>query len=487
MAHIEPPRRTRKGEWWTRVSYRIGGRGTPLLHEPIVGYPTEKDCLQAATHWANDFERRKYLGQVSPAIAGETMTCGEVTDEYLEHHVREELADNSIAYYESAIETYFRPFFDDMLLAEVTPLIGQRWRKWLKEEAARRAFEIAEAGRKRNQDTCGDGERRANHNGKNPTNRNGKIPASRSGKRAASVNGKIPSDVDEGVEPGQATAAKMVPIARGIFTFAQKMGWRPDHPLENLKPPKAKRKPKAAARRRKWAPTALQIEAIRHVISQKWAGTRNDWVIARDRLFVSMMGYEACRQEDLYSARWWQLINEDGTVRRYFIVPDGKTRAAERTIKLWRQVREEIAAYYELMGRPDLDSLVFPGVRGAEMTRQNWQRDAWRPALEAVRALFDREEHPEFTKLPKFGPHRLRAGAATMLGYALTPIHVALHFLGHEQWTTTAKFYLVAFEGAEGLEGVPVEEQIDLARNELATKLDGTSAEDRDEARLEAS
>lgn len=209
----------------------------------------------------------------------------------------------------------------------------------------------------------------------------------------------------------------------------------------------------------------MQVEAIRSVISRERAGTRDEWVIARDRLFVSMMGYEACRQEDLYGACWWQLIDDYGNVRRRFLIGSGKTRAAEREVKLWRQVREEIAAYYERLGRPHFDELIFPGIRGAVMTRQNWQRDVWRPALADVRKLLG------FEDLRHFGPHRLRACAASMLGYALTPQHVALAFLGHEQWTTTAKFYLVAFDDSEGLEGAPVEEQIDFARRELVARL----------------
>ena len=53
-----------------------------------------------------------------------------------------------------------------------------------------------------------------------------------------------------------------------------------------------------------------------------------------------------------------------------------------------------------------------------------------------------------------------------MLGYALTPKHVMLDFLGHEQETTTIKHYLRAFRDAKARarEGVAVEEQILQAR-----------------------
>lgn len=95
MAHIEPARRRKDGYWWTRVCYRAGGRNTPLLREPICGYATEKKCLEAATHWANDFERRKYLNELTPIEAGATLTCGEVVEQYLEYHVCAELAGNS--------------------------------------------------------------------------------------------------------------------------------------------------------------------------------------------------------------------------------------------------------------------------------------------------------------------------------------------------------------------------------------------------------
>jgi hypothetical protein len=54
-----------------------------------------------------------------------------------------------------------------------------------------------------------------------------------------------------------------------------------------------------------------------------------------------------------------------------------------------------------------------------------------------------------------------------MLGYALTPKHVMLDFLGHEQETTTIKHYLRAFREAKARarEGIAVEEQILQARS----------------------
>jgi integrase len=339
----------------------------------------------------------------------------------MQHHVRIDLAENSQDYYERAVPLYFTPYFGQKRLIDVTPLDGQRWRKWLIDTVTDRI----------------DAERQA--------------------------RGSEPLSKEEKKRVGYATVEKMIALGRGIFSHAQQMGWRPDNPLEQLKPPRPPKETQRAARQRKWAPQAVQVEAIRGVISQERAGTTLEWVIDRDRLFVSMMGYEACRQEDLYGACWWQLIDDNGNVRKRFIISSGKTRAAEREVKLWRQVREEVAAYYELMGRPDLDELIFPGIRGAVMTRQNWQRDVWRPALANTRKVTG------FEDLRHFGPHRLRACAASMLGYALTPQHVALEFLGHEQWTTTARYYLVAFEDSEELEGVPVEEQIEEARSQLTS------------------
>lgn len=453
MAHIEPPRRRKDGCWWTRVCYRVGGRESPLLRQPICGYATEKECLEAATHWANDFERSKYLDQLSPTEAGATMTCGEVVQSYLEHHVDDELAENSQDYYRRALPIYFTPFWGDMFLSEATPLAGRRWRKWLIKAVAERLAEEAASG------TVAGASTGVSMDGGD----DGSLGAGRS--VSANLRDSPKRSADAEAIAGMATITKMIALGRGVFSFAKDMDWRPDNPLETLKPPKQKKRSAKATRRRKWAPQAVHVEAIRSVISQKRLGTEHEWVIARDRLLVSMMGYEACRQQDLYGSRWWQYIDHDGNVRRRFIIGDGKTRAAEREVKLWRQVREEVAAYYELMGQPDLDELTYPGIRGAQMTRNNWQRDVWKPALADVRKL------PGFKDLPHFGPHRLRASAATMLGYALTPQHVALDFLGHEQWTTTAKFYLVAFEDSEGLEGVPVEEQIELAREAPAKGL----------------
>jgi hypothetical protein len=121
----------------------------------------------------------------------------------------------------------------------------------------------------------------------------------------------------------------------------------------------------------------------------------------------------------------------------------------------------ELGELYLAIGRPDLGSLMFPGVRGAVVSRRNWARDSWLPALAEARLIEGHEG------LPHFGAHKLRATCASMLGYALTPKHVMLDFLGHEQETTTIKHYLRAFRDgkARAREGVAVEEQILQARS----------------------
>jgi len=115
---------------------------------------------------------------------------------------------------------------------------------------------------------------------------------------------------------------------------------------------------------------------------------------------------------------------------------------------------------YFALGQPGADELIFPGIRGATISRRNWVRDVWEPALAAARQI------EGFEELPHFGPHKLRAGCATMLGYALTPKHVMLDFLGHEQETTTIRHYLRAFKDARAKlrEGLSVADQIAQAR-----------------------
>jgi integrase len=133
----------------------------------------------------------------------------------------------------------------------------------------------------------------------------------------------------------------------------------------------------------------------------------------------------------------------------------------DREVELWEPVRRELGELYLAIGRPDLGSLMFPGVRGAVVSRRNWARDSWLPALAGARLVEGYED------LPHFGAHKLRATCASMLGYALTPKHVMLDFLGHEQETTTIKHYLRAFRDAKARarEGIAVEEQILQARS----------------------
>ena len=52
-----------------------------LRHES--GLSIVKSALAAAQHWANDFERKKYLGELPHADAGQEVTCGEFVEMWI--------------------------------------------------------------------------------------------------------------------------------------------------------------------------------------------------------------------------------------------------------------------------------------------------------------------------------------------------------------------------------------------------------------------
>jgi len=256
---------------------------------------------------------------------------------------------------------------------------------------------------------------------------------------------------------GVPTVNRMLQIGKGILSFAVELGYLRDNPLEHVRAlPYRQEK-----RKRLFAPTPEQVETIRSVISNSRKGEQY-LVRLRDRALVSLMAYDGLRPSEVLGAHWWQAIDDAGLVRFHFIIDKSKTPAGEdREVELWEPVRRELGELYLAIGRPDLGSLMFPGVRGAVVSRRNWARDSWLPALAGARLVEGCEG------LPHFGAHKLRATCASMLGYALTPKHVMLDFLGHEQETTTIKHYLRAFRDAKARarEGIAVEEQILQARS----------------------
>ena len=409
MPHVDTPRQRKDGTWSVRVRYWVGDRQPSQWFR---GFATAKDCLQAATHWANDYDRRKWLGTLTPTQLGSELTGGELVERWFDDHVNVCLDKDTRENYRAVVPIYYTPFFGEDPIGDLTPADGFAWRKWLIEEAAKR------------------------------------------------------SPVSDPDQAGIPTVNKMLSIGKSIFSFAVVNQWIPGSPLEKIKPLKYRQE----KRKKSFAPTPEHAEAIRSVISIARLGTRLEWILYRDRLVVSLLAYLGLRQEEAFSADWWQAIDDNGAPRRRLLIPEGKTDASEREPNCWRQVREEIGLFYKLMGEPDLDSPILHGPRGARLTRHNWRRDSWLPALADARTIRGYEN------LQHFGPHRLRAGAATMLGYALWPTHEVLDFLGHTDHTTTVKFYLRAFRDAEDRRGVPVEEQIDRARATLGHTLPAIAA-----------
>lgn len=252
---------------------------------------------------------------------------------------------------------------------------------------------------------------------------------------------------------GKPTANKVIMVVKGMFNWAVENGLVASNPFANLSGFKHKQE----KGKREFAPTPEMMEAIRSVISIERLGTRHSWVCQRDRTAVSLLYGLGLRFEECFGARWSQAIDGAGSLRTHFRVSDGKTDAAERSLEIWDSAGDDLLALYDALGHPLLHSLILPGIRGAKQSRHNW-RDVWLAALTDARKL------PGFEDMPHITPHNARRTCASMLGYALTPPHLVIRYIGHEDARTTMRYYQRAFDETYLRAGVPMAEQMRRAR-----------------------
>jgi integrase len=164
---------------------------------------------------------------------------------------------------------------------------------------------------------------------------------------------------------------------------------------------------------------------------------------ARDRMIVTLLGYQGLRPQELRRADWRHV--QGNRLRVY--AP--KTRR-NRTVDLLKPVVDELEQWRQ--GRRQ--GPVIPGADGRTWTEQgyrNWRRTVWD---ERAVLLLDGED----TR-----PYRLRGSFASLLAWEGRPITYVARQLGHSV-QTCSRYYLGVFDTVDMAQAVPASDAILAAR-----------------------
>ena len=284
-------------------------------------------------------------------------------------------------------------------------------------------------------------------------------------------------------QDGRAAADKALTVIKGMFNWAVKL-----HVIDPPGPFSAVRAFKYAPDdvEADYAPTPEHVAVLRAIVLYAKLSVPLSEERRRDSaLILSLLGYEALRQEDIERASLGQALYPSGEPRDEFIIFKGKTPAATRRPELWEQPRAELAELAARRRPLDMESPLIAGERGGAFARRNWQRDVWQEVRDiAIRTRLteipgaprDIEDIPSYVK-----PHMLRRCGATMMAYAGIEMHTVRDHLGHEQDTTTLSFYTKRYPSARRRRLIPMEEQIEqaeafAARPEVRAAIDAAVA-----------
>lgn len=235
---------------------------------------------------------------------------------------------------------------------------------------------------------------------------------------------------------GGPTIIKAMGLLQGILKRAVVRGHIAINPVLVVDKPRQR-----GTRRLEPLPPA-SIEAIRdHVPS------------ARDRLLVSLMGYQGLRPDEAIRLR----VNDIG--ERSLYVYARKTDRA-RVVDLLPPVEREIREY--LLATGIRDGLLFPRRGGREWSDSDWRN--WR------RRVCQGTEH-EPGAARKAGvtgdlrPYRLRASFVSLLLWEGRSVAYVAEQAGHDV-ATLAAHYAGVLRELEGTEGISAEQAIERAREQ---------------------
>ncbi len=263
---------------------------------------------------------------------------------------------------------------------------------------------------------------------------------------------------------GGAATDKVVRVVHGMFEWSLRLQAVDHNFVANL--PTATHKPPVLKRR--YAPTPEHIALLRAIVLSATFERRISETRRLDSaLIISLLGYEAFRQEDLEAATLGQALFPSGEVREAFEIYEGKTPAAAREPELWELVRREFDELALRRAPYAISDPLIHGERGGAFSRRNWQRDVWEEArmIAIATDLVGLPGAPkDIGQVPDFiTPHMLRRGGASMMGYAGIEEMTVREHLGHDDVTVTLRFYQKPHKGGGWRRDKSMDDQIEAA------------------------
>jgi integrase len=204
---------------------------------------------------------------------------------------------------------------------------------------------------------------------------------------------------------------------------------------------------------------------------------------ARDAALVSVLAYAGLRPGEALALRWRDVGGRTILVQR---ASDGvggvkmtKTRSS-RSVRLLSPVAADLKAWRLASGRPDDDTLVFPGIEERTVTREAWKSwtrrtwvSAWRDAADAAARTAGKEPGTEAgtraahaadlyrERVPRV--YDLRHSYVSLLLAEGRAIHYVAVQAGHDPQLTLSTYGHLLAEYAEG-ERIDAEREIAKAR-----------------------
>jgi hypothetical protein len=443
LPSVDKERRNADGSYWTRIHWYAGGiRQQPVTVRAATKKELDAEVAAEEARLEHEIHLLKKRDAGDLGAVAEVMNCTDLVRDWIRLYVAVELTGSTPREYIKDAAEWFVPFWGETTLSKLTPVQGLEWRAWLQERIC------------------------------SPDN----------------------SNLSTYEKAGEARVNRLLTMGRSIFSFAVRNRWiaSDDHPLRNV----AQLDYYAPADRDDFDFEPELAEAIRLVIAEIKPQHRANEVLQKEaKLGISCLAYLGLAQQDLFDARFEQALHDDGTPRDYFEIPrrptgsGRKSRNRKREVAMPRQVQDEVVALWKARGCPALSELIVPNGKGKSYTRQNWQRDFWRPAIAAVKELrvetvragekvvelSDRREKkvpehkPRFQDIPAgegIGPHAARRCAVGVWAIAGWLDADVLDSIGHDATNdrTLYRFYKKAKKAHKRKNFVPVEEQIDEAR-----------------------
>ncbi|MFL5816881.1 MAG: tyrosine-type recombinase/integrase [Conexibacter sp.] len=206
------------------------------------------------------------------------------------------------------------------------------------------------------------------------------------------------------------------------------------------------------------APRAPHRESIRPLAPATVESIRA-CLDARDATLVSVLAYAGLRPGEALALRWSDVRERTILVQRasdgYGGVKTTKTRSV-RTVRLLAPLAADLREWRLASGRPDDDTLIFPGINGRTVTREAWKSWTRRTWADAWRAA-----QPAGPRTPRV--YDLRHSYVSLLLAEGRTIHYVATQAGHDAQLTLSTYGHLLAEYADA-DRIDAEREISRAR-----------------------